>query len=95
VLVFEKAHVFELVLLLCAQQAVGGGEFGHHQSATAEFAYVLTEDGVSDTCHRGQHRGGRDGHIPKLDGRWHANAVRHLSRGRGIFPVFAHSLILP
>src|ERR1035441_996745 len=41
-------------------RAAGRGELGHDEAASAEVANEAAKDGVGDSGHRGQDRGGRD-----------------------------------
>jgi hypothetical protein len=48
------------LLVFVADDAVGGGELGHHEAASAEIANEAAEDGVGDSSHGREHGGGTD-----------------------------------
>src|ERR1700679_2420604 len=50
-----------------SRQAFGAGEFGHDQSAAAQRTNYAAEDGVGDSSHRRQNRGGPNGSIANFD----------------------------
>src|SRR5208337_4527718 len=60
VLVFVKVKVASLDALV-AQNAVGRGELGHDQAASAKVLDEATENRVGDPGHGGEHGGGGDG----------------------------------
>jgi len=60
VLVFVEVEVASADSLV-AEEAVGGGELGHDQAASAEVFDEAAEDGVGDTGHGGEDGGGACG----------------------------------
>jgi hypothetical protein len=60
VLVFIEMQIALGLLILLAQHAVGRGELGHDQAASAEVADEAAEDGVGDAGHGSEHGGGSD-----------------------------------
>src|ERR1700689_3146091 len=50
-----------------SRQAFGAGEFGHDQSAAAQRTNYAAEDGVGDSSHRRQNRGGPNNSIANFD----------------------------
>ena len=67
-LVFVEVQVASANALI-AEDAVGGGELGHDQAASAEIFDEAAEDGVGDSGHRGQDGGGRDADVAYGEGR--------------------------
>src|SRR5690349_14698477 len=58
-------------LVFFAQDAVGRGELGHDESASAEVADEAAEDGVGDSSHGSEHGGRRDRDSANQDGLRH------------------------
>ena len=61
VLVFVEVEIALGLLVLLAEHAVGRGELGHDQAASAQVADEAAEDGVGDAGHGGEDRRGGDG----------------------------------
>jgi hypothetical protein len=97
-LVFIEMEVASANALI-AEDAVGGGEFGHDQAASAEILDEAAEDGVGDSGHRGKHGGGSDADVADGEGSGE-NARGGLARIAGwsvawrIVPELLHDLIL-
>jgi hypothetical protein len=61
-LVFVKVEITPADALV-AQHAVGRGELGHDQSASAEVLDEAAEDGIGYSGHRGEDGGGGDADV--------------------------------
>ena len=93
-LVAVKGEVALGLLVFVPGDAVGRGELGHHESASAEVADEAAEDGVGDAGHGRKHRGGTDFDSAERYGRGDANAFgRRGALGR-IVEKLGHELIL-
>ena len=66
-LVFIEVQVASADALV-AEHAVGGGELGHDQAASAEILDEAAEDGVGDAGHGGEDGGGRDADVANGEG---------------------------
>src|SRR5215469_1884050 len=75
-------------------EAVGGGELGHHEAASAEIADEATKDGIGDASHGREDGGWADFDIAERHGRWNAGARRRCALGR-IVEKLGHVSILP
>src|SRR6185437_6591379 len=102
-LVFVKMQIAFGLLVFFAQHSVGGGEFGHDESASAQIANKAAEDRVSYASHRGEDSSGGDLHIADQQ-RWCDARLARFCGFRtgedarasiaGIVPELAHEHIL-
>ena len=81
-------------LVAMAGEAVGGGELGHHEAASAEIADEATKDGVGDAGHGREDGGWADLDIAERHRRRNAGAGRRGALGR-IVEKLGHVSILP
>ena len=65
-LVFVEMEIALGLLIFLAEDAVGRGELGHDQAASAKVADEAAEDGVGDAGHGGEDGGGGDGDVADL-----------------------------
>ncbi len=82
VLVAVEGEVALGLLVFVADDAVGGGELGHHEAASAEIADEAAEDGVGDAGHGREDGGGTDFDCAEGYGRGDAGARRGGALGR-------------
>ena len=92
-LVAVEGEVALGLLVFVADDAVGRGELGHHEAASAEIADEAAEDGVGDAGHGREHRGRTDFDFAERHGRGDAGAGRSGALGR-IVEKLGHVLIL-
>ena len=81
------------LLVLVADDAVGRGELGHHESAAAEIADEAAEDGVGDSGHGCEHRCGTDFDSAERDRCGDAGVGRRGALGR-VVEKLGHDTIL-
>jgi len=92
-LVFVEVQVALGFLVFRAKHAIGRGELGHDQPASAEVANEASKDGIGNASHGSQNGRGSDLNIADR------NAIRHGGASRGedacvhirrIFPILTH-----
>ncbi len=78
VLVFVEMKIAFCLLIFLAENAVGRGELGHDEAASAEVADKAAEDRIGNACHGREDGGGGDGDGTDLE------AGRDRFQGRGL-----------